>query len=131
MTAPEEIRSHIWPTSEQNIKVADNVIAPFIIDNLIVGHTYRVSVYVNVDNPTTDAMCQLRTASGYSPVISASGSVTYDFTATSTIHGISVTSSGCDRIRILNGVCVDTADWDTLTSLNLPDNFFNYATQPE
>lgn len=131
MTAPKEIRSHIWPTSEQNIKVADNVLTPFILGNLTVGHTYRVSIYVNVDNPTTGAACQLRTASGYSSVISTSQRVIYDFTATATSHGISITSSGYVRIRVLNGVCVDIKDWDTLTGLNLPGNFFNYATLPE
>lgn len=131
MTAPKEIRSHLWPTSEQRVPVGNDQPTSIVIDNLTVGDTYRVSIYVNVDNPTAGASCQLRTAGDYSPTISTSRRVTYDFTAAATIHGISVTSSGCGKIRILNGVCVDIKDWDTLTGLNLPGNFFNYATRPE
>lgn len=131
MTAPKEIRNHLWPTSVQIVPVGNDHLTSIVIDNLTVGDTYRVSIYVNVDNPTTGASCQLRTAGDYSPTISTSQRVTYDFTAAATIHGISVTSRGCGKIRILNGVCVDIKDWDTLTGLNLSGNFFNYATQPE
>lgn len=131
MTAPKEIRNHLWPTSEQIVKVANYVVSPITIDNLTVGHTYRVSIYVYVDNPTTAAWCQLLSQNGYCQAISASQRVVYDFTASVSRQNICVMSKRCDRIRLVQGVCVDTADWDTLTGLNLPGNFFNYATQPE
>lgn len=131
MTAPVEIRNHLYPTGEQTIAVGANKLTNIILGDLTVGTTYRVSIYFNVGNPTTGASCQLRTARAYSTTVSASGRVVYDFTATATSHGISITSSGCDQIRILNGICADIKDWDTLTGLNLPGNFFNYATQPE
>ena len=131
MTAPMEIRNHLYPTAEQAIEVGNNKLTNITLGDLTVGTTYRVNIYVNVDYPTADASCQLRSAGGYSQPTGASGRVIYDFTATATSHGISITSSGCGRIRVLNGVCVDIKDWDTLTGLNLPGNFFNYATLPE
>ena len=131
MTAPIEIRSHLYPTDEQTIPVGANKLTNITLGDLTVGTMYRVSIYVNMDYPTADASFWVRSANGYSKNISASGRVVYDFTATATSHGISITSSGCGRIRILNGVCVGTKDWDTLTGLNLPGNFFNYATLPE
>lgn len=131
MTAPMEIRNHLYPTAHQTIPVGADKLTNITLGDLAVGTTYRVSIYVNVDNPTTGASCTLRTGNGYIQPISASSRVVYDFTATATSHGISITSSGCDQIRILNGICVDTKDWNTLTGLNLPGNFFNYATLPE
>lgn len=127
----DTIINHLYPTSTQTIPVGSDKLTCIVLDNLTVGTTYRVSIYVNVDNPSTGASCQLRSGSGISQPISASQRVTYNFTASASSHGISVTSSGCDQVRILNGVCVDIKDWDTLTGLNLPGNFFNYATRPE
>lgn len=124
------IVSHLWPTTEQIIPVGSDQPTNIVIDNLTVGVTYRVSVYLDVDNPTTGALCQLRSGNGSSQPISASQRVAYDFTATATSHGISVSSSGCDRVRILNGVCVDTADWDALGKYGLPGNYFNGDTMP-
>lgn len=131
MTAPMEIRNHLYPTAEQTVPVGAEKFANITLGDLTVGTTYRVSIYVNMDNPTADASFLMRSANGCSKNISASGRVVYDFTATATSHGISITSSGCDQIHVLNGVCVDIKDWDTLTGLNLPGNFFNYATLPE
>jgi len=40
-------------------------------------------------------------------------------------------SSGCDQIRILNGVCVDVSQWEALTGYKLPANYFNGDTMPK
>lgn len=125
------IRNHLYPTAEQTIEVGANKLTNITLGDLTVGTTYRVSIYVNMDNPTTDASCQIRTAGAYSQPISASGRVTYDFTATATSHGISITSSGCDQIRILNGICVDVSQWEALTGYELPGNCFNGDTMPK
>lgn len=125
------IRNHLYPTGEQTIAVGANKLTNITLGDLTVGTTYRVSIYVNVDNPTTGASCQLSSANGYSQPISASGRVIYDFTATATSHRISITSSGCDRIRILNGICVDISQWEALTVYKLPGNYFNGDTMPK
>lgn len=125
------IRNHLYPTAEQTIEVGANKLTNIILGDLTVGTTYRVNIYVNLDYPTADASCQLRSAGGYSQPTGASGRVVYDFTATATSHGISITSSGCGRIRVLNGVCVDVSQWEALTGYKLPGNCFNGDTMPK
>lgn len=125
------ISNHLYPTASQTIPVGADKLTNITLGDLTVGTTYRVSIYVNVDNPTTGASCQLRTGNDRSQPISASGRVVYDFTAIATSHGISITSSGCDQIRILNGVCVDVSQWEALTGYKLPGNYFNGDTMPK
>lgn len=125
------IRNHLYPTAFQIVAVGDSKLTNITLGDLTVGTTYRVSIYVNVDNPTTGASCQLRSADGHSQPISASGRVVYDFTATATSHGISITSSGCDQIRILNGLCVDVSQWEALGGYKLQGNYFNGDTMPK
>ena len=125
------ITNHLYPTAEQTIAVGNNKLTNITLGGLTVGTTYRVSIYVNMDNTKTGASCQLRTAGASSQPIRASGRVIYIFTATATSHGISITSSGCDQIRILNGICVDVSQWDALTGYKLPANYFNGDTMPK
>lgn len=125
------ITNHLYPTAEQLVPVGANKLTNITLGDFTVGTTYRVSIYVNMDNPTTGAFCQLRTAGAYSRPISASSRVTYDFTATATSHGISITSRGCGQIHILNGICVDVSQWDALGGYKLPGNYFNGETMPK
>lgn len=125
------IRNHLYPTAYQIFEVGADKLTNITLGDLTPGTTYRVSIYVNVDNPTTGASCQLRSAGGKSQPISASSRVVYDFTARATSHGISITSSGCDQIGILNGVCVDVSQWEALTGYKLPGNCFNGDTMPK
>ena len=125
------ITNHLYPTAEQSIPVGADKLTNITLGGLTVGTTYRVSIYVNMDNTKTGASCQLRTAGASSQPISASGRVIYIFTATATSHGISITSRGCDQIRILSGICVDVSQWDALTGYKLPANYFNGDTMPK
>lgn len=125
------IRNHLYPTAYQIVPVGADKLTNITLGDLTVGTTYRVSIYVNVYNPTTGASCQLRTGNNRSRPISTSGRVVYDFVATATSHGISINSSGCDQIRILNGICVDVSQWDALVGYKLPGNYFNGDTMPK
>ena len=57
MTAHKEIRNHLWPTAEQTVPHGNNQLTSIVMDNLTVCTTYRVTIYVYVDNPTKGASC--------------------------------------------------------------------------
>lgn len=129
MTAPVEIRNHWYPTA--NYKGTENGWTKAKAHECTPGVKYTVSMWVNIvktgDNPS------LRLYSiGIDPfTITSSQRVTFTTTAGNNgLIGLQATMTDCTFV-IVKPVCVRQDQWALLTSLGLPDNFFNYATLPE
>lgn len=129
MTAPVEIRNHWYTTA--NYKGTENGWTTAKAHEYMPGVKYTVSMWVNIvktgDNPSLTLY-----PVGITPfTITSSQRITFTTEARDNgLIGLQATMTDCIFV-IVKPVCVRQDQWALLTSLGLPDNFFNYATLPE
>lgn len=129
MTAPVEIRNHWYPTVEY--RGTTNGWTTAKAHECTSGVKYVVSMWVNVINTGDNPSLKLYSI-GIDPfTITTSQRITFTTEARDNgLIGLQVTMTDC-TFTLVNPVCVRQDQWALLNSLNLPGNFFNYATLPE